>query len=156
MSIFNKDGMMVFPNPIKKEIKESKNILVVKECFCPKGHSLIDSRAFFSGFHGIMLKVKYKGHKGYVAISPIYGDKSKIALEINLQPGELLELSCPTCNSPLAVYAKCECEGDLTALFLSSKADYSNCIGICNRVDCFNSEIKSSSELLNRVIETNI
>ena len=152
MSIFDKEGMMVFPNPIKKEIKESKNVLVVKECFCPNGHSLINSRASFSGFSGVMLKVKSKKLKGHVALSPIYGDKRKISLDIDLQTGELLELSCPTCNSQLPVYSKCSCGGDLVALFLSDKVDYSSCIGICNRVNCFNAEIKSNSELMKQIL----
>lgn len=63
MNMYDEDGMMIFPNPIKKEIKESKNVLVIKECFCPNGHGLLNSRVSFSGFPGIMLKVKLKGIK---------------------------------------------------------------------------------------------
>jgi hypothetical protein len=150
MNIFDKDGMMVFPNPTRKEMKESKNVLVVKECFCQNGHSLISKSVSFSGLPGVMLKVKTKSKHGLVALSPIYGDKSKISLDIDLTPGELLEVSCPTCNSKLTVYSKCSCGGNFMALFLTDKIDYSSCIGICNRVDCFNAELKGSSQLFNQ------
>lgn len=153
MNIFDKDGMMVFPNPIKKQAEERKNVLVVKECYCRNGHNLMNKRASFSGFSGIMLMVKSAKHAGKVILSPIFGDKSKISLDIDLQDGELLELSCPTCNSILPVYSKCACAGNLVALFLKNNSDYSNCIGICTRVNCFNSEIKSCNELLNQIMK---
>lgn len=54
MNMYDEDGMMIFPNPIKKEIKESKNVLVIKECFCPNGHGLLNSRVSFSGFPGVI------------------------------------------------------------------------------------------------------
>jgi len=149
MGIFDKDGMMIFPNPTRKEIRENKNVLVVKECFCPNGHSLIYQRASFNSLPGIMLKVKMKNQSGNIALSPIYGDKSKIALDIDLKDRELLELSCPTCSVQLPVYSKCSCGGDLAALFLTKQLDFHDCVGICTRVNCFNSEIKSSSDLLN-------
>ena len=152
MSIFDKDGMMLFPNPTRKEMKESKNVLVVNECFCQKGHSLISKRASFSGLRGVMLKVKAKSKLGFVALSPIYGDKSKIALDVDLEPGELLELLCPTCDSSLPVYSKCSCGGDLVALFLTNKLEYSSCVGVCTRVNCFNSEMKSSSEIIQQML----
>lgn len=149
MGIFDKDGLMIFPNPTKKEISKNKNVLVVSECFCFKGHSLIYPRASFNGLPGILLKVKMKNETGHIALSPIYGDKSKITLDIDLEDSQLLQLICPICDSPLPVYSKCSCEADLVALFLNKKIDFHDCIGICSRVNCFNSEIKSSSDLLN-------
>lgn len=148
MKIFDKDGMMIFPDLKGIKIKESRKLLVVDECFCPNGHSLMSNRASFNGLPGIMLKVKMKNEKGLVALSPVYGDKSKISLDIDLVDKELLELSCPTCDSLLAVYSKCSCGADLVALFLKKEKDFHDCIGICTRVNCFNSEIKSSSDLL--------
>jgi hypothetical protein len=152
MSIFDKDGMMIFPNPTRKEMKESKNVLVVKECFCQNGHSLISKRATFSALPSVMLKVKTKSKHGLVALSPIFGDKSKITLDIDLETGELLELICPICDSKLPVYSKCPCGGDLVALFLTNKLEYSSCVGLCSRVNCFNAEMKSSSDLIKQIV----
>ncbi len=42
----------------------------------------------------------------------------------------------------LPVYAPCPCGARLITLFQSPRADYSNCIGICNRVGCVNAEVK--------------
>lgn len=148
MEIFDKDGMMIFPNPIRKEIRENQHVLAVKECFCPNGHSLMSSRALFNGIAGIMLKVKLRNKKGLVALSPVYGDKSKISIDIDLVDKELLELSCPKCSAALPTYSKCICGADKVALFLNRKIDFNDCIGICTRVNCFNSEIKSSNDLL--------
>lgn len=151
MKIFNKEGMLIIPDPKGAELKPVKKILFVDECYCQNGHSLMNSRASFNGLPGIMLKVKAKDRKGLVALSPIYGDKSKISLDIDLHDKELIELSCPICDSLLPAYSTCSCGADLAALFLSKEIDFNNCIGICSRVNCFNSEIKSSSELLNEI-----
>lgn len=151
MKIFDKEGLLIIPNPEGTEVKPVKKIIFVDECYCQNGHSLMNNRASFNGLPGIMLKVKAKDRKGLVALSPIYGDKSKISLDIDLHDKELLELSCPNCDSLLPVYSTCSCGADLVALFLSKEIDFNNSIGICSRVNCFNSEIKSSSELLNEI-----
>lgn len=148
MKVFDGKGMMIFPSSIKKEIRESKKILVVNECFCQNGHNLVSNRAIFNGFNGIMIKVKRGEKEGLVALSPIYGDKSRISLDIDLISNEIYELCCPTCGSILPVYSACTCGGNLIALFTNRKADFANCIGICNRVDCPNAEIRSAGDLL--------
>ncbi|MFH1194964.1 MAG: hypothetical protein V1720_04590 [bacterium] len=148
MDLFDSKGMMIFPSPIRKEIKESEKVLVINECYCPNGHNLVNSRVSFNGFHGIMLKVKCKDKSGFIALSPIYGDKSKISLDIDLIKDELLEIKCPICDEQLPVYSQCTCGADLITLFSTNNKDYGNCIGVCSRVDCFNAEIKTQGELL--------
>ena len=56
---FNAKGMMVFPCPNLDE-EDSQNILVAEECFCSKGHNLVDDKVKFKDFDGILLKVKSK------------------------------------------------------------------------------------------------
>lgn len=148
MERFDKKGMMVIPSPIRSIIREKEKVLVVKECYCPKGHSLINPRAIFNGFKGIQLKVRTNDRKGHIVLSPLVGDKSRIALDVDLKSGELLQISCPTCDTPLPVYSPCACDGELIALFTTTEADYSHSVGICTRVDCFNGEIKSGSEMV--------
>lgn len=150
MKIFDKDGLLLIPYDIKDEIKEIKKVVVIKECFCPNGHNLIDKKASFNGNSGILIKAKKKnGQEGLIALSPIYGDKTRVALNIELENGEILELLCPHCNVALPTYSKCHCGGDLKAMFLVPKEDFTNCVGICNKVDCPNAEIKAGGELLN-------
>jgi len=95
-----------------------------------------------------MLKVKREGEEGLVALSPLYGYKSRVSLDLKFYTDEIWEAFCPTCNSKLLNFSKCACEGDLFALFLDKKADFANCILLCNRIDCFNAEIKFNNEIL--------
>lgn len=149
MKRFDVKGMMVFPNPVQKsEILKKENILVVKECFCHNGHDLISPRAVFNGLNGIMLKVKKGRQSGLVALNPVYGYKSRISIDVNMKKGEIWQLFCPVCNEQLSVFSHCSCNGDLVALFLDQKADFYNCILICNRIDCFNAEIKYNNEVV--------
>ncbi|MCP4137673.1 MAG: hypothetical protein GY754_42290 [bacterium] len=148
MKLFNHDGYMIIPDPVKKEAGKSEKVLAVKECFCQNGHSLIKSRAQFNGHAGIMLKVKLDSLEGLVAISPIFGEKSRISIDIDLKKDDLLSLCCPECGEPLPVFSPCNCGGELIALFNTKKADFANCIGVCNRVDCPNAVTKNEGELL--------
>lgn len=149
MKLFDAKGMMVFPNPKKMNIEEKEEVIVVQECFCPNGHKLITTRAVFNEFPGIMLKVKNRvGKEGYIALSPICGDKARISLDIDLENNEKLDLFCPECGVKLPVYSPCSCGGELVTLFSDNNNDYANCIGICNRVGCKNAKITVKNELL--------
>ncbi len=148
MKRFDKKGMMIYPSPIRKTIREKDKVLVVRECYCPQGHNLINPRATFNGLAGIDLKVHRKKRSGRVVLSPMVGDKSRIALDVDLPSGEVVKITCPQCDTPLPIYADCQCGGELIALFTTPAQDYSHCVGICNRVDCFNGEVKSGEDLM--------
>jgi hypothetical protein len=147
MNIFDNKGMMLFPNP-KKEKKENDKLIILKECFCSNGHNLINKRVNFNGFDGIYLKVLHNSKEGFVGLSPVFGDKSRIFVDIDVKKGDVLNLFCPHCNTPLAVYSSCSCGEKLIALFTTPKLEFANCIGICNKVDCVNAEIISENQLI--------
>ncbi len=139
---------MIYPSPLRKIIRDKEKVLVVKECYCPQGHSLINPRAIFNGLAGIDLKVHTNEKAGRVVLSPMVGDKSRIALDVDLQSGEQVKITCPQCDTPLPLYAACQCGGELIALFTTPEKDYAHCVGICNRVDCFNGEVKSGGDMM--------
>lgn len=147
MGIFNNKGMMVFPNPQKKQ-SEHENIIVVKDAFCSNGHSLINKRVRFNGLDGIYLKVKHSEKSGYVGLSPIFGDKSRIFIDIDLVKNDIIDLFCPTCDTLLPIFSTCSCGSKFIALYTSKELNFKDCIGICNRVDCVNSEIISGNQLI--------
>ncbi|KPK83859.1 MAG: hypothetical protein AMS27_11690 [Bacteroides sp. SM23_62_1] len=152
MRRFNSKGMWLFPNLIRKRKKKKRlpeDEMIVKECYCPNGHNLVSPKVEIKGQNGILMKVKKNRKIGFIALSPICGDKSKVTLDIDLEEGEILELLCPACNVPLPVYAPCECGGDMITLFADKQGNYCNCIGVCNRVGCTHAEIKRGSELFN-------
>lgn len=102
----------------------------------------------FNGHPGIYLKAKLDDKEGFIGLSPMYGEKCRISLDIDLPGGAITELLCPTCDEGLPVFSPCNCGGEILALFLNNKGDFSDCIGICNRVDCNNAAVKSEGELL--------
>ncbi len=149
MKLFNKKGMMLFPNPIKKEdICKEENLLIVKKCYCHNGHNLISDQAIFNGFNGILLKIRRKGVSGLVALSPVYGYKSRVSLSLQLKQNEIWEICCPDCDEALPVFAACECGGSEIALFLDKHADFAHCILLCDRIDCYNAVIKYNNEIV--------
>jgi hypothetical protein len=149
MRIFDDSGLMVFPSDAMRELRTSSQMVVIKACFCPRGHNLINERAQFSDFGGILLRVRGEEmREGLVALSPIFGDKNRISLGIELIKGMVMTLLCPECGIPIPVYDECSCGADVLALFTRPVPDYGNCVGICNRVGCYNAELKNGNELL--------
>jgi len=148
MKLFDNRGMMIIPNPIREDISSAEKLFAAHRLFCPKGHKLINSKASFNNRAGIFIKAK-KGRKtGFIALSPIYGEKVRVALDIDLESGELLKLLCPECSAEIPAYSQCTCGGSLLAFFLTNDADFSNCIGICNRVDCQHANLIMSGRLI--------
>ena len=145
MNYYN-NNIMIIPSPIKQLTKDQ--VLVVTECFCPNGHNLVNEMSMFDGFSGITIKLKHGRKKGLIAVSPFYGDTRSIAMSISLDHHEILDFHCPICNEMLPIFSHCSCGAALITLFNTPDANYSDCIGICNRVNCDNSVIKSEGELI--------
>lgn len=148
MKLFDKKGMMVIPNPIKDKTISGPKVLIVNELYCPNGHNLINNRARFNGYPGILIKVEQTGQTGMIALSPIYGDKCRITLDIDLKSGETMKALCPHCDAELPVHSKCSCGADLKALFLTKEQRFADCVVICNRVDCYNSSIIEGGDII--------
>lgn len=144
---FNTKGMMIVPCQTRKEIKDCNRVLVVKSCFCSQGHNLISSRALFNGHPGIMVKIKNDEKAAFAVLSPIYGDKTRISMGADLEEGDAYHFYCPECDSQLPTHSICSCGGSYVALFNDPSADFSDCIGICNRVGCTHSVILNGNEL---------
>lgn len=125
---------------------------VVEECFCPHGHSILSDQHSYSGYPGILLKLKTADREGLLSLSSIIGDPARTFHDFRPASGEIIELCCPVCDEAFPIYNQCDCQAHLIALFTSPKRDYSDCIGICQRIGCLNAEIISGRELqlLNR------
>jgi hypothetical protein len=151
MERFDNKGMIIIPNPVPKTAVTSK-VLIIRELYCPSGHTMIAKRAVFNGYAGIILGVRLHENKGVVALSPILGDKTRISIDIDLPNDCIVMLFCPTCGNDLPRYATCSCGADLTALFLTREASYADCIGVCNRVGCINARFITSGELISETM----
>lgn len=142
-----------FKDPVARSSKgpdmspERSEIDVVTECFCHNGHSLITDLASFGDFSGISLKLKGKVQEGMLSLSPVIGDKSRTFFNFSRQEGEIINICCPTCSEPFPIYNLCSCGAYLVAMFTNLKADFADCIGICQRIGCLHSEIKTNRAL---------
>ena len=140
---------MIIPSPKHPGSEKEVQGVIIKKCFCINGHNLVSRQAQFGEYDGIVLNVSMDDQKGIIALSPVFGDKSKITLGIVLDKGKLVQLSCPVCLTKLPVFSRCECGGDLLIMFTGSLNDFNNCVGVCNRVGCKHAEIKNEGHLLN-------
>ena len=139
---------MVFPNPRQIKLRsKKKEQIVFSECYCPNGHQLISSKAKFNKLNGILLKISKEEKEGYIALSPIYGNKIRVGVLIDLIEGECYKLSCPECNVELPIFTNCHCGGEIFSLFLSKKASFDSFIGACNRIGCENSYVQNGDDL---------
>lgn len=153
MERFDHKGMLIIPNPLQELVTANREVAVIREGYCPNGHQLINPRANFNGYPGILLKVQKDDKSGLIAVSPIYGDKTRFSLDIDLMARELVKLSCPVCGTVLPIHSTCTCGGDIVAVFLTSGADFSNCIGLCNRIDCHNAKFIEAGKLIRMNLE---
>lgn len=149
MNKYNEKGMIIYPCSRKEEVVHTHDYLVVEQCFCPNGHDLVTSQIHFNNFKGVKLQVSTGSQKGIVFMSPIYGEKCRASVGVDLKFSELYELSCPDCGVRLPAFGPCTCGGELMTLFLDEKLSFSNCIAVCNSFGCPHSEIKSVEQLRN-------
>ena len=152
MKIFDGKGMLLIPTPVKREAAKGEKVLVVRDCFCPQGHSLISRRALFNGYPGILLRIRGAAGEGLLALSPVYGEKSRVTLDVEVEEGLIYEMLCPQCGMNLPVFATCRCGGDIVTLFTTRTGDVAHCIGICNRAGCMHSEVRSGDVLLEQAM----
>jgi len=141
--------MLVFPNHRgKKKICEEDKLLVFTECYCPNGHNLVTSNARFNDFDGILLKISKEEQEGHIALSSVYGCKTRVVVGIQLKKGVQYKLSCTECGVQLPFFSKCHCGGDIFALFLDKNINYDSFVGACNRIGCTNAYIQIGKELI--------
>jgi len=133
----------------KKEAQVEKEVAfeVVAECYCHNGHSLLADLTTYNGYKGLTVKLRTADQEGTLSLSPVIGDKSRSFFDFERNEGEIIEICCPTCDEPLPVYSECTCGADLVAMFSEKSVDYANCIGICQRTGCLNSEILTTRAL---------
>jgi hypothetical protein len=120
---------------------------VISECYCQHGHSILSNKGVFDGHPGLTIKLRNSTQEGLLSISPIIGDCRREFIDFVKTPGDVVELCCPVCSEPFPIYNECSCGAHLVALFTSPKAQFSKCVGICQRIGCLHSELISERDL---------
>jgi len=133
----------------KKQDEQCQEVTfeVITECYCHNGHSLLTDLVTYNGHNGLTVKLRTATQEGTLSLSPLIGDKSRSFFDFERNEEETVELCCPTCGEALPVYSECCCGADLVAMFTEQKVDYANCIGICQRIGCLNSEVLTTRAL---------
>lgn len=121
--------------------------LVVKECYCPQGHSIISDLSTFGGQPGLTLRLRSSSQDGLLALSPIIGDRERIFFKFTGEVGDVVDICCPVCTEPFPIYNECSCGAHLVALFTSPQTSFAQCIGICQRIGCLHSELLTERDL---------
>jgi hypothetical protein len=98
---------------------------------------------------GIQLWVKGKRREQVVTLSPFQGDNAKVYVW-EFEAGEVLDVRCPECRTPLPVLAPCPCSPDscCIVIFLNEHQDYNDAMGVCNAWGCPRSYVRLSGEIL--------
>ncbi len=157
---YNTEGRIKFPkNKFLRRARRAKKPekpRIIEECYCPNGHSLIDDYVLFNELPGIKIKVRRNNEEeGFLVLSPVYGDHSKVTLGIKLKEGDLLDMSCPECGESLSVYSHClACDSQTMTLFLTKEKSFSDCLVICQKVGCHNSRMVSSRRMMSSYAKT--
>jgi len=75
--------------------------LVVRHARCPQGCNLMNAEHPIHEYPSIHVKATYQGRSGSIYLDPVYGRHDNIA-EIEIPDGEIVEFSCPHCNTSLS------------------------------------------------------
>ena len=151
--MFDSDGKLHIPILDKLKHSDSKlgaegENFIVKEAFCPKGHSLM-SKIRINGRKGIKLFLTDTENKREteIVISPILEDHEIITLNGEVfKKGEIAKVYCSVCHTELEVLVECECGAHMYVFYLDDHLDRNFGISFCSRVGCTKSSKLRFSE----------
>lgn len=113
-------------------VKNLARHIRVADATCPNGHSLMSDEKTFDGQRAIRLRVTFGGHTGMIYLNPFYG-KFEYESDIPLEPGAVVDLTCPTCKTSLKVDDNCNlCNIPMFAIHLPDGGQ----VEACPRVGC--------------------
>jgi len=148
--MFDEQGRIRIPEKIPERKPEPGEKVVINAAYCPAGHNLVSMETEVSGNPGILLRFRGASGEGLVALSAVLGDPAKCVVDGHLEPGEILRLSCPICDTPLDVLGECPCgDGSLSVVaYLYPRRDPYSAIAFCNSLSCDNSAVIRSREVI--------
>jgi len=148
-SMFNTDGRLHIPDWIKScKPERLKDNYLVREGFCPKGHSLMSSIKI-NGFNGINLLVTdQKGErKCEVNLSPFAGTGDYIILSGKpFFNNDIVKVFCPKCETELNVLFNCNCGAPIYIIYADKYLDWDYALSFCSRVGCSKKNMLKSSK----------
>jgi len=142
-SMFKSNGKLRIPMEGKMAIPKGKvtmdhGKLIVREAYCPNGHSLINETKIdkHRSIHFIYSSQDGKEERD-ILVSAVVGQCSKIIL--NGKPfneGEVVKVLCPTCRVELKKLVDCKCGAPIYLFYLDTNLDNQYGQSFCSRIGC--------------------
>ncbi|MFA6034732.1 MAG: hypothetical protein WC889_17670 [Myxococcota bacterium] len=118
-------------------IKIPEGKALIRDGRCPKGCSLMNPLKLLSGKPVITCEIKIHGMRGYIHLNPYYGIFEH-ETEVQLMPGDHLDLFCPKCGAELSVSETCAfCRVNLFGIHLPNGGE----VRACPVVGCHNHKL---------------
>jgi hypothetical protein len=115
-------------------IKIPSGRLRIQVAKCPKGCSLINPDKQFAGVAAISARVRLGGAEGMIHFNPRYG-VFELESTLPLNKGDIVDLTCPHCDTTLAVKEVCRlCNVPMFGFNLIDGGE----VRACPRVGCHN------------------
>jgi hypothetical protein len=115
-------------------VKVPKGSFRIKEGNCPNGHSLMNSNKLLSGKPAISTRVRVRSEESQIHFNPYYGIY-EYDCDLELHPGDVVELFCPRCGVSLSVEELCAfCRVHMFAIQLPDGGE----VRACPLVGCRN------------------
>jgi len=161
--MFHHNGRLHIPlvgglEAMSKTVKQQGSDLVVKEAYCPNGHSLM-SKEKIEGEKGIQFI--YTDDSGEreteIVISPVVHKCKKTILKGEpFKEGEKVKILCPTCREELKILVNCDCGAPIYLFYLDKELSHRYGHSFCSRIGCVKaSQLRYSDEVLRELIEKN-
>ena len=144
--MFDDDGRLNIPILEKLNLTDSKLEIhgagfVIKDAFCPKGHSLMCD-TIVDKHKGIKLYITDIDNKkkADVAISPLIGAHNIVTLSGDVfEQGVITKVHCSVCHTELEVIHDCECGGYMYVFYMDNHLDRNFGVSFCSRIGCIKS-----------------
>lgn len=134
------------PKGLKIKSVKGQRYVVVEECRCPKGHSLMADGVAMHGEPAISFKVKGGGVSGVMYLDPFWGLHEKLFDFMFHDCGHppVIQAFCPVCGVSLLKKKGCAvkgCAADETIVF---QLPGGNAVDVCAQWGCPDHDLKIS------------
>jgi len=135
------------PEGLKIVSRKGVVFIVVDDCRCPSGHSLLTDKVRLHGEPAIHMKVRGGGVEGNMYLDPFWGLHMKLFdfMFKDTFTVPVIEAFCPHCGISLIIDRHCDIPGCGAEKFIDLALPKGNRIQVCAKWNCPQHDIKIDS-----------